>query len=499
MCAALMYLPALHAEVSLPKIMGSHMVLQRDKPLHLWGDGAPGEAVVVEFHGSKAGAVVDELGRWSVYLPAQPAGGPYTLIVHGTNTITLEDILVGDLWFASGQSNMEMPLKGFGGDTVVKDAEREIAAANHPEIRLLSVGRNGAEYPLEDVTEVTPWARCTPEMAKDFSAVAYFFGRSIQQHEKVPIGLIDSTWGGTPAEAWTSMDGLSADASLMPVFASNARRSDRETTAIRLDRADKRAKAAGLPSPQKGWHPQFVSWEPAALYNAMVAPFTELPVRGVIWYQGESNSALPGAPIYEKLFPAMIEDWRRQWRDPDLPFLFVQLAGFASTPQEDWPVIREAQRRTLALRNTGMAVTVDIGTEHNVHPPDKETVGERLALLARAISYKETVVSSGPLFRRATPLNGSLQVEFDDAAGLKARGGKLAGFEVAGEDQVFSAADATIEGDRVSVRSAAVASPRYVRYAWRNFPEANLYNKQDLPASPFTSQTKIPVRSITTP
>ena len=476
----------LHAEVSLPKVMGSHMVLQRDKPLHVWGSGAASEAVTVELHGGHATTTVDELGRWSVYLPAQPAGGPYTLTVRGANTITLEDVMLGDLWFASGQSNMEMPLVGFGADTPVKDSAKEIAAANHPEIRLMSVMRKGASYPLEDVIEATPWSRCTPETAKNFSAVAYFFGRAIQQKEKVAIGLIDSTWGGTPADAWTSMDGLSADAGLMPVFSAWASMIGKETDGVRMDEAEAEAKAKGLTPPARGWHPQLISYQPAALYNAMVAPFTPLPVRGVIWYQGESNSALNRAPLYGRLFPAMIEDWRKHWGDEEMPFLFVQLAGFTSTPQEDWPTIREAQRQALRLRNTGMAVTIDIGSEHNVHPPDKETVGERLALKARAISYKEAVVASGPMFLRATPADGALMVDFSGAAGLMARGGAVKGVEVAGADGVFVAADAAIVGERLEVRG--VASPRYVRYAWKNFPEANLYNKEGLPASPFTSQ-----------
>ncbi len=486
---AALLLPAatLQAEVSLPKIMTSHMVLQRDKPLHLWGSAAPGEAVSVEFHGSKGATTADELGRWSVFLPAQPAGGPYTLTVHGTNTLTLDDILVGDLWFASGQSNMEMPLKGFGGDTVVKDAEREIREANHPEIRLLMVERKGAGYPLEDVLVGHEWTKCTPETAKDFSAVAYFFGRSIQQHEKVPIGLIDSSWGGTPVEAWASLTALSSDAGFMPVFRERAAMMNREPDAIRMDAADLTAKAKGLPSPKKGWHPDPVSWEPAALYNAMVAPFTELPIRGVIWYQGESNSVLARAPMYEKIFTTMITDWRSQWKDADLPFLFVQLASFTSTPQEDWPTIREAQLRTLALRNTGMAVAIDVGLPNNVHPPDKQVVGERLSLWARDLSYGEHVEDSGPLFRSATPMNGTMIVTFNHAEGLVAHGGAVQGVEIAGADKAFVPATAKIEGDRLTVSSPAVAAPLYVRYAWRNFPEANLYNKAGLPASPFTS------------
>jgi sialate O-acetylesterase len=485
--AVLLSTSLLKAEVSLPSILTSHMVLQREQPLHLWGDGLPGEAVTITFHGATGTATTDELGRWSVFLPAEHAGGPYTLTVRGTNTIELDDILVGDLWFASGQSNMEMPLKGFDARTIVKDGDRAIREADHPNIRLLTVAKSGSPYPLEDVSTHAAWVKCTPETAKDFSAVAYFFGRSIEQHEKVPIGLIDSTWGGTPAEAWTSLDALSSDAGLMPIFAARAAMTDRQAEAIRENVADARAKSKGLPAPQRGWQPVLLSYEPAALYNAMVAPFLPLPIRGVIWYQGETNSAMNRAPFYDKLFPAMITDWRKQWREETMPFLFVQLAAFTSTPKEDWPTVREAQRRTLALRNTGMAVTIDVGQSENVHPPDKETVGERLALLARSISYGEAVASSGPMLREVVPMKGILQVHFDHAEGLVARGGAVQGLEVAGADRAFVPASGTINGETLEVSSPAIAVPVYVRYAWKNFPEANLYNKAGLPASPFTS------------
>ena len=374
-----------------------------------------------------------------------------------------------------------------GGSTVVKDAELTIREANHPNIRLLMVEKNGAPYPLEDVTEGPSWVKCTPETAKDFSAVAYFFGRSIEQHEKVPIGLIDSTWGGTPAEAWTSLEALSSDAGLMPIFAARAAMTGREAVVIRQSAADARAKSNGLPTPPRDWHPALLSYEPAALYNAMVSPFLKLPIRGVIWYQGETNSAPNRAPFYDKLFPAMITDWRKQWGQEEMPFLFVQLAAFTSTPKEDWPTVREAQRRTLALRNTGMAVAIDVGQADNVHPPDKATVGERLALEARSISYGETVASSGPVLREVVPVTGALSVRFDHADGLVARGGAVQGLEVAGADRTFVAAAGTIQGETLMVSSPSVAAPMYVRYAWKNFPEANLYNKAGLPASPFTS------------
>ncbi len=476
---------AANAEVTLPKVFSSHMVLQRDMPIHIWGDAAPGEQITADLHGVSNTAVTDNLGRWSLYLPAQSAGGPFTLAIHGQNTLTLEDILIGDLWLASGQSNMEMPLAGFPGNAVVKDADKEIAAASYPQIRLLLVAQDTSDYPLEDVKAATGWSLCTPETAKNFSAVAYFFARALQQHQHVPIGLIDSTWGGTPAEAWTSLDALGADATLMPVFAARAEKMDSETTAQRVDQADKQLKAEGKTTTTPKWHPNPASWRPAALYNAMIAPFTPLPIRGVIWYQGETNSSLNRAPLYSRLFPAMIQDWRNQWRQGNFPFLFAQISAFDS-PEENWGLLRDAQRRTLHLVNTGMAVTIDIGSEHNVHPSDKQTVGDRLSLLARNISYRETLVSSGPLFRLAYPDHGAMHVWFENAAGLKAQGA-VQGFEVAGTDGKFVPATAKIEGDTVITSSSTVPDPRYVRYAWPNFPTTNLFNGAGLPTSTFTS------------
>jgi sialate O-acetylesterase len=483
-----------HAEVTLPKIFSSHMVLQRDMPIHLWGNAAAEEKITADFHGLTASTTADNIGRWSIYLPAQPAGGPFTLAIHGTNTIQLDDILLGDLWFASGQSNMEMPLNGFPGNAVIQNSAQEIAAANFPNIRFLLVKTDAADYPLEDVKAATGWSVCTPDTAKSFSAVAYFFARDLQKALKdhVPIGLIDSSWGGTPAEAWTSLDALGADAALMPVFATRAEHMDHEITEDRLDQADKLAREQGRPpTPNRDWHPNPASWRPAALYNAMVAPFTPLPIRGVIWYQGESNS--PHAALYNHLFSTMIQDWRIQWHQGNFPFLFVQISAFASTPKEDWGLLRDAQRRTLALVDTGMAVTIDIGDEHNVHPSNKQAVGERLSLLARHIAFGENIVASGPLFRLAYPSAGAMHVWFQNAAGLQFRG-TPEGFEVAGPDGIFVPANAHIDGETVTVESPAVPNPQYVRYAWPNFPKATLFNGAGLPASTFTS-----LQSVSTP
>jgi sialate O-acetylesterase len=508
--AAALILPVLNAksEVTLPNMLSSHMVLQRNQPIHLWGWADPGEQVTAALHDATATAKADRLGHWSLYLPPEKAGGPYQLTISAANKIVLDDVLIGDVWFASGQSNMEFPLLGFPNSAVMQNGAEEIRNANQPTLRLLHIRTKASPYPLEDVntgnnasptmqsTQDNSWTQCTPETAATFSAVAYLFGREISSKEHVPIGLIDSTWGGTPAEAWISLQSLSADASLMPVFAQWAEKSKNQIDTPRILAAEKRedeaAKAAGQPLPKHDWHPNLDSWDPAWLYNGMIAPAINYPIKGVIWYQGESNSDVRRASSYERVFPALIEDWRKQWQEGDFPFLFVQISSFKSTAGENWPIIREAQRRTLSLINTGMAVTIDIGDPGNVHPSDKQDVAARLALAARAIAYGEHVEDSGPLYRQTSIEGNAAQVWFDHAEGLTAKGGAPAGFEVAGDDRNFVNAEARIEGDHIVVSSPEVNDPKYVRYGWQNAPELNLFNAAGLPASPFTSEKDIP-------
>jgi len=480
------------AEVRLPHILSDHAVLQRDAPIHLWGWADPGEKVDIAFHDQKRSTTANAYGEWSLWLAPESAGGPFTLAIHGAagNPIGFTDILVGDVWFASGQSNMEMPMSGFPGSAVLKNAAAEIAAANLPQVRLLVVAKKAATTPQPDLTGT--WTTCTPATAAQFSAVAYFFGRAIQQNEHVPIGLIDSTWGGTPVEAWTSLDAISADAGLMPEFAFWARFADQQTRLAAItaaeQHADDAALAAGKPRPGHPWHPFADSWQPAALYNGMVAPATHYTIKGAIWYQGESNSAPDRAPYYSRFFSAMIADWRSQWHQGDFPFLFAQISSFNS-PGERYGQIRDQQRRTLAVANTAMAVTLDVGEPANVHPPDKQTVGARLALAAEAIVYNKSIEYSGPLFREATQEDDRLRVWFDHAGtALHARGPELLGFEIAGKDGNFVPANATIDGRTVLVSSPQVPDPVSVRYAWPSATPANLYNSADLPASTFTSE-----------
>jgi len=481
------------ADATLPALLADHMVMQRGLPVHVWGMAAPHEAVSVSFRGETKSSTADDDGRWSVYLSPGEAGGPFQLTIRATNTIVVNDILVGDVWVASGQSNMEFPMTGLA------NAQTEIAAAQYPKIRLFTVKHKPADYPLENV-DSKGWAACTPETVADTSAAAYFFARHLQQKLGVPIGLVESYWGGTAAESWTSLQSLSADAALMPVFAERAKAVAAESTVVlqaqreelEYQQAVAQAKADGKPLPWRRWHPDFAAWAPAALFNGMIAPLTPFAIRGVIWYQGEANSG-PRASLYARLFQTMIRDWRNAWGEGDFPFLFVQIANWNTSPEALWPEVRNAQRQALALRNTGMAVTIDIGEPDNLHPKNKQDVGLRLALAARAISYGEKIEWSGPLYRQVAQEDHALRVWFDHAGGLMAKGaaaagqatGEVTGFEVAGPDGKYSAADARIEGESVVVSSAAVLRPVSVRYGWAASPNCNLFNKEGLPASPF--------------
>ena len=469
------------------------MVVQRDRPVHVWGMAAPGEEVAVAFRGESRTTAANELGRWETYLKPGAAGGPFTMTVRSgaavatAQTITLDDVLVGDVWIASGQSNMEFAMRQ------AATAAEDLPKASIPEMRLLMVKKKAAEYAQDDV-ETDGWAASTPETARDFSAVAWYFAREIGARERVPVGVIDATWGGTVAEAWTRLAALGEDASLAPVFAVRGKMTDAEGDLLLRDKDEEQqreaAKAAGKPEPQfpwRSWHAPLASWGPGLLWNGMIAPLTPTAIRGVIWYQGESNSALARAPIYERVMRTLIEDWRREWGIGDFPFLFVQISNFKSTPAEDWALLRDQQLKTLAVSNTAMAVTIDIGNPDNVHPTDKVDVGHRLALAARALSYGERVEYNGPMFREATPEGAAMRAWFDDAQGLTAKGDMVTGFEVAGADGKFVPAAARIEGETVVAQSPEVSAPKFIRYGWANSPQCNLFNGAGLPASPFTS------------
>ncbi len=480
------------ASITLPNVLSDHAVLQREVPIHIWGSASPRAKLTIRFHNQLTSATADDLGEWTTWLAPELAGGPFVLDIDGgarDGKKTLSDLMVGDVWIASGQSNMEMPLKGFPPTAFVNNAENEIKAADNPMLRLLLVEHRSSDIPLGDVSG--QWSRCTPETASKFSAVAYFFGREIVEKEHVAIGLIDSTWGGTPIDSWISLDTLGSNPALLSAFSNRAKFADQQTNISAViaaeSAADAAARAAGNPVPKHSWHPQEESWLPAGLYNGMIAPLSNMSIKGFLWYQGETDSAPLRATHYSTLFPALIKDWRARFEQGNLPFLFVQISSFES-PEEDWGVVRDAQRRTLSVANTAMAVSLDVGTPENVHPPDKQTVSHRLALAARGLVYGEHVDYEPPLFREATIEGTSMRVWFDHADELSAEGKSLGDFEVAGGDRHFVAASASIHGNTIVVSAPKVLDPRYVRYGWRNAVQTFFYNKQGLPGSTFTSE-----------
>ncbi|MBM3860343.1 MAG: sialate O-acetylesterase [Verrucomicrobia bacterium] len=478
-------------------------VLQRGVPLPVTGTADEGERVAVVFQNQKVSTVAKG-GQWKVTLKPLQAGGPFEMTI---GTTVLKNILVGDVWVCSGQSNMGFMLNR------AHDAERVIPKANHPKIRLYTVPRVIAFEP--QATCGGKWVECTAETAKDFTAVGYFFGRDIHAATGVPIGLINASWGGTPAQAWTSLQGLQSEP-LLEGFVKSYRdiaanldaleqkfqtvtypkwKKDREAAIAKSRKAIADAKAAGKPAPPQPKSsrapraPKNNPGTPTVLYNAMIEPLLPFPIKGAIWYQGEANSGHPKQ--YQVLFPAMIKDWRRAWGCGDFPFLFVQLANYMKRETEPtqsdggWPGLREAQAMTLKLPNTGMAVTIDIGEADDIHPRNKADVGNRLALAGLKIAYDKDIVFSGPTYHSMKVEGDKVRLQFQNTGSGLATVERLTGFAIAGADRTFAWAKATIDGNSVVVWSDAVKNPVAVRYAWANNPECNLYNKEGIPASPF--------------
>lgn len=466
----------LQAEVKLPALISDHMLLQQGVPVRIWGTAAPGEAVKVSFRDQQAATTGGAEGKWAVWLQPLKPGGPDELTIAGSNTVAVRDVLVGEVWVGSGQSNMAWTVGRSD------NAAEEIANAKYPSIRLFKVKTTVSEQPMDDVTGA--WSVCNPDTVKDFSAVGYFFARDVHKTRRVPVALIQSAWGGTPAQAWTSRATLETNPALRSVLDNWQRVMENYPEAkanYEKQLAEwKPGSTVAQPRPPMGpGHPH----SPAGLFNAMIAPLTNYAFRGAIWYQGENDAYEARAWNYRHLFRAMIEDWRRAWGVGDFPFLYVQLANFKTNGW--WPILRESQNDALALRNTGMAMAIDIGNSTNIHPTNKQEVGRRLALAARHIAYSEAIVYSGPIFRQLSMHNGALRAWFDHGSGMKARDGAITGFEIAGEDGVYHAAEAKVDGASVVVTSAAVPQPVSVRYGWADDPTCNLVNSAGLPASPF--------------
>ncbi len=466
----------LRADVNLPAVFSDHMVLQRRMPSRIWGTASPGEKISLALDSSRASAVANAEGRWSAALPPHEAGGPYELTISGLNSVAVHDVLVGEVWVASGQSNMVLQISR------ANNAGEEIANAKYSRIRFFQTPTKVAEAPAGDVNG--QWRICAPDVAKGFSAVAYFFARELSRYYDVPFGIIESAVGGTPAEAWTSMPALKAEP-LLHVYLDNWQKTLENYPAAlaRFEEQKKNVKpGATAPRPPRG---PGNSSTPSGLYNGMIAPFVGYGIRGAIWYQGEANAG--GGVLYHRLFETMIRDWREAWGQGEFPFLYAQLPNYRKN--DGWAELQDSQRRTLGLRNTGMAITIDIGDPTNIHPTGKVDVGNRMARVARAVVYGERITYSGPLFREVTHEVGALRVWFEQTGGsLKTKdGGAVKAFEIAGADGKYVPATAKIEKDTVVVSSIEVAEPVAVRYAWGGSPEVNLYNSEDLPASPFKS------------
>ncbi|MBL9213786.1 MAG: sialate O-acetylesterase [Opitutaceae bacterium] len=495
-CAALALLSAASAlaDITLAPLFRDGAVLQRDQPLVVWGRAAAAEKVEVRFRGQSASAITGADGRWRVTLaPEKGSAVPSELVAVGANTVTVKDVLVGEVWLCSGQSNMGMMVRS------ANDADREMAAANFPQIRQFRVPNVASARRAEDVAG--NWVACSPASVGNFSAVAYYFARDLHKRLGVPVGIVNSSWGGTQLEGWMSEETLKESPHAQQIFSRWETRLKEYPAAVsahekaqakwETDRAA--AQAAGKAfNRKKGPAPEGPGsrWIPGGLYNAMIAPLVPYAFRGVLWYQGEANATRHTE--YASLFRAMIKQWRADFCQP-LPFYFVQLANYemrGGNTGDLWAFQREAQAQALTLPNTGMVVTIDVGDPKDLHPKNKQEVGRRLALLARRHLFGERIEAEGPVFAAAKPEGAAMRVTFSRSGVLKlepSRGDGRLSFEVAGADQVFVPAEAKLDGRTLLVSAESVPNPVAVRYAWRNSPEARLFSAGGLPAAPFRS------------
>ena len=488
------------ADVKLHGLFTDHMVLQRNATVPVWGWADEGETVTVEFRGEKITTAAKN-GKWTIYLKKLSAGGPDDFKVTGKNSITLQDVLVGEVWLASGQSNMEWTMRN------THLANLEMPKTANPMVRLYTVPKLKAEKPVDNVP--SSWTACGPETISNFSAVAYYFGRDLQQALGVPVGMIHTSWGGSPAEVWMRQEVLESNPDfkrdILDTYAASKKRNE---DAIVVWEAERDAAKQANQSFTK--RKPSLAWRPAELYNGMIAPLIPYAIKGAIWYQGESNAER--AYQYRSLFADMVSNWRHDWNQGDFTFLQVQLAPFKAIKSEpgesSWAELREAQNYAMkVLPKVGVAVITDVGEEKDIHPRKKEPVGARLALAARHIAYGENLVWSGPAYKSMKVKGNKAILSFNHVgSGLEARRATdiedatgpavydqsrgriqrdLKGFAICGEDRKFVWATAEIAGDKVVVSSPQVAKPVAVRYGWADFPVVNLWNREGLPASPF--------------
>ncbi|MDQ6903101.1 MAG: sialate O-acetylesterase [Bacteroidota bacterium] len=437
------------AEVRLPAIIGNHMVLQQKSDVKLWGWCDPGEKIKVNLSSDTTNynAIGTADGKWLLTIKTPSNGGPYTLTITGSNKIVLDDVLIGETWVCSGQSNMEMNYN-WG----IKEYTQDVENSENKRIRFFHIPRLTAMFPQDDTKG--SWVVCGPEELKHFSLAGYFFGKKLQRNLNVPVGLIESDWGGTPAEVWTSKGAIDANTVLKNV-------------------------ADSL---------KVIPWGPireAATYNAMIYPITNFSIAGVIWYQGEAN--VDNASTYQLLFSTMINSWRKAW-DKNFPFYFVQIAPYSGYGNISGALLREAQTKTLMVPNTGMVVITDLVSDvKNIHPRDKKDVGERLANLALSHTYgKPGFPNQYPIYRSMDVEKGKVKISFDDAEpGLMSKGNSLTDFYIAGADKVFQPANAKIVGNNVIVWNNDVKNPIVVRFGFTNDAIPNLFSKNGLPVNIF--------------
>ncbi|MFM7129365.1 MAG: sialate O-acetylesterase [bacterium] len=485
-------LPSLRAEVSLPPIYGSHMVLQHGREIQIHGSAAPDEKIQLTLGNETRNTVANSNGHWSVAFAARkPSFEPVNLVIEATNKITLVNILIGDVWLCSGQSNMQWTLNdSTGGLELAKNHDVNRLRLFHFRGRPQTQGR---EFTEAELAKCNPhnymsgsWEMASPQSALEFSGVAMFFGNELMQSTKIPIGLVQNAVGGTPIESWLSREIIQNDSKLRPLL-ENDWYSNEMVHEFCRDRAKLNLKKQKM-QPQPGQPLASHPYHPAFMFESGMKPLQSLQLKGVIWYQGESNAHNPA--LYEFMFPRLVESWRQLFRQPQLPFLFVQLPNLETA--KNWPELREVQRQALSIPNTGMAVTIDVGNPTDVHPRNKAPVAHRLALLARSIAYGESIESSGPMVQSAVLKNKTIEIQFTHIAnGLKTNDAKPpASFEVAGNDSVFRPVTAEIINNRIVISTVSMDHPLTLRYGWSQNPNCNLINTEGLPASPFQIQVQ---------
>lgn len=449
----------INAKVILPSIISDDMVLQRNSKVKIWGQTKTSSFVYItpSWSGEKVEAKVDKDGNWVAYISTSDAGGPYTIKISDGEELLLKNILLGDVWLCSGQSNMEMPIKGFVGQPIEKSMDAIIGSLEYPQVRMFNFKRTSSPLPQENING--SWLIPSLENTPNFSAVAYFFARTLNRVLGIPIGIIHSSWGGSTIEAWMSKDNIKKYPQYKP------------EEIISMAKAPNR--------------------KPTMLFNAMIYPLRNISVKGFTWYQGESN--ITNYNQYHDLFADMVKEWRNLfYNTADKPFYYVQIAPYQYPLEKQGlsPYMREAQASCLDVPNTGMVLTIDIGLKNGIHPMKKEDVGKRLAYQALAKTYNKSVPCDGPTLKSINKENERFILEFENAdGGLTPIGQRLDGFEIAGEDGKFIPANAIVRLNKVNVWNSSIKNPKYIRYAFKDYPVVSLFNNFGLPAAPFRTDS----------